>query len=282
MGKILSFFSINFLSHFLFFLFIEFTLVLGGGFLVLLVFRDKIVHVGLGLSELHLVHTLTSIPMQESFTPEHSSELFRDTLEELLDGGGVANEGGGHLEATGRDVANGGLDVVGDPFNKVRAILVLDVEHLLIDLLHGHAATEDCGHGQVPSMSGIAGSHHVLGIEHLLSKLGHGQSPVLLASPGGEGSKARDEEVKTGEGHHVDCQLPEISVQLAREAEAGSNSRHGKRDQVIEIAICGGGELQGAEADVIEGLIVNTVGLVCVLDELMDGEGGVVGFQNGV
>ena len=32
-----------------------------------------------------------------------------------LDGSGVADEGGGHLETSGRDVADGGLDVVGDP-----------------------------------------------------------------------------------------------------------------------------------------------------------------------
>ena len=36
----------------------------------------------------------------------------------------------------------GGLDVVGDPLNEVRGVLVLDVEHLLVDLLGGHAATE--------------------------------------------------------------------------------------------------------------------------------------------
>ena len=81
--------------------------------------------------------------MQESFTPEHSSELFADSLENLLDGGCVANKGGGHLQATGRDVANGGLHVVGDPFDEVGAVLVLYVQHLLVNLLHGHTATEN-------------------------------------------------------------------------------------------------------------------------------------------
>ena len=36
------------------------------------------------------------------------------------------------------------------------------------------------------------------------------------------------------------------------------------------------------EADVVEGLVVDTVGLVSVLDQLVDGEGGVVGLHNGV
>ena len=36
------------------------------------------------------------------------------------------------------------------------------------------------------------------------------------------------------------------------------------------------------EADVVESLVVNTVGLVGVLDQLVDGQGGVVGLHNGV
>ena len=35
--------------------------------------------------------------MQESFPPEHSGELLADTLEQLLDGGAVADESGAHL-----------------------------------------------------------------------------------------------------------------------------------------------------------------------------------------
>jgi hypothetical protein len=53
-------------------------------YLVLLVFGDQIVHVALSFGEFHLIHTLTSIPMQESLAPEHGSKLFRDTLEKLL------------------------------------------------------------------------------------------------------------------------------------------------------------------------------------------------------
>jgi len=112
-----------------------------GGILVLLVLRNQIVHVGLSLSELHLVHTLTSIPMQESLSPEHSSELITDTLEEFLDGGRVSNEGGRHLETTGWDGAESGLDIVGDPLNKVGRVLVLNVAHLIFNFFHGNLTT---------------------------------------------------------------------------------------------------------------------------------------------
>ena len=249
---------------------VKFSLFLSGGILVLLVLRDQVVHVALSLSELHLIHTLTSVPVEEGLAAEHSSELLRDALEQLLDGSAVTNEGTRHLQATGWDVTDSGLDVVGDPFNEVAAVLVLYVEHLLINLLHGHAATEYGGNCEVAAVTWVASSHHVLGIEHLLGQLGHGQGTVLLASTGGEGSEAGHEEVETGEGHHVDSQFTEISVQLAGESEAGGDSRHGGGDQMVQVTVGGGGQLQGTEADVIESLVVNAVGLICVLNKLVN------------
>ena len=44
--------------------------------------------------------------MQESLAPEHGGELLGDALEELLDGGAVADEGGGHLEGRKGDINN--------------------------------------------------------------------------------------------------------------------------------------------------------------------------------
>ena len=79
----------------------------------------QVVHVGLGLSELHLVHALPSVPVEEGLAPEHGGELLGDPLEQLLDGGRVADEGGGHLQASGRDVTHSGLHVVWDPVEKV-------------------------------------------------------------------------------------------------------------------------------------------------------------------
>merc|ERR1719453_146034 len=55
-------------------------LLLGGGVLVLLVLRDEVVHVGLGLRELHLVHALTGVPVEEGLAAEHGGELLGDAL----------------------------------------------------------------------------------------------------------------------------------------------------------------------------------------------------------
>ena len=49
--------------------------------------------VGLGLRELHLVHALAGVPVEEGLAAEHGGELLGHALEHVLDGGGVTCEG---------------------------------------------------------------------------------------------------------------------------------------------------------------------------------------------
>ena len=175
--------------------------------------------------------------MQESLATEHGRELLGDALEQLLDGGAVADERAGHLETTRRDITHGRLHVVRDPLDEVAAVLVLHVQHLLVDLLHGHAASEDRCHGKVTPVTGVAGGHHVLGVKHLLRQLWHGEGAVLLTASGRQRSEAGNEEVEAWEWHHVDGEFPQISVQLAGESEAGRDAGHRRRDQMVEVAV---------------------------------------------
>lgn len=103
-----------------------------------------------------------------------------------------------------------------------------------------------------------------------------------MSATAGQGSEADHEEVETREGHHVDSKLAEVRVQLAGETQRNRDAGHDGRHQVVEVAIGGVGQLQRAHADVVESLVVNTEGLVGVLDELVDGKGGVVGLDDGV
>ena len=192
--------------------------------------------------------------MQESLATEHSSELVTDTLEELLDGGRVTNEGGRHPEVTGRNRAESGLDVVGNPLDEIGLVLVLDVAHLVLDLLHGDLTAEDGGAGEVAAVTEVGSSHHVLGVEHLLGQLGNGDGAVRRTATAGQRGKADHEEMETREGNHVDGQLAEVGVELTRETETGGNTGHDGRDQVVQVTVRGVGELEGTHANVVQSL----------------------------
>ena len=75
---------------------------------------------------------------------------------------------------------------------------------------------------------------------------------------------------------HVDSKLAEIGVELARETQASCDSRHDDRDEMIEIAVCRRRELERAEADVVQRLVIDTESLIRVLNKLVHGERRVV------
>ena len=76
--------------------------------------------------------------------------------------------------------------------------------------------------------------------------------------------------METWEGDHVDGQLPQVGVELTREAQTGCDTGHDDGDEVVKITICWGRQLESTEADIVQSLVVDTEGLVRVLDELVD------------
>jgi hypothetical protein len=78
---------------------------------------------------------------------------------------------------------------------------------------------------------------------------------------------------------HVDGELAEVRVQLTGETQAGRDTGHDHRHKVVEVTVGGGGEFQCTEADVVKSFVIDTESLIGVLDQLVNGEGGVVGLK---
>jgi len=51
---------------------------------------------------------------------------------------------------------------------------------------------------------------------------------------------------------------------------------------VVKITIGGGAQLQCTEANLIEGFVIDTEGLIGVLNKLVDREGGIVRLQEDI
>ena len=51
---------------------------------------------------------------------------------------------------------------------------------------------------------------------------------------------------------------------------------------MVQITVGGGGELESAEADIVQSLVVHHEGLIGVLDQLMERKDSVVGLNNGI
>merc|ERR1712142_639950 len=95
---------------------------LNGGVLLVLVLGDEVPHVLVGLLELHLVHALALVPVEEGLALVHGAELGRQTLEDALEGGGVGDEGAARLVVNGRSFHYARLLVVWDPLDIIVTI----------------------------------------------------------------------------------------------------------------------------------------------------------------
>jgi hypothetical protein len=51
---------------------------------------------------------------------------------------------------------------------------------------------------------------------------------------------------------------------------------------VVKITISGGGEFKSSETDIIKSFVINDEDHIGIFDQLMDGKGGIVWFNNGI
>merc|ERR1719439_328175 len=114
-----------------------------GGVLLVLVLGDQVAHVLVGFLELHLVHALALVPVEERLALVHGAELGRQALKDAFERCGVGDEGAARLVIDGRTFYDAGLLVVRDPLDVVVAVRGLALLADLVHLLGLHRSTED-------------------------------------------------------------------------------------------------------------------------------------------
>ena len=63
--------------------------------------------------------------------------------------------------------------------------------------------------------------------------------------------------------------------------EASGNSGHDGGHEMVQVSITWGLQLEGGVANVVQGLVINDVALVSVLNKLMERKSSVVRLDNG-
>lgn len=220
--------------------------------------------------------------MQESLSSEHSAELVSNSLEQFLNGGGVTDESGRHVQVSWWNRANGGLHVVWNPLDKVVCVSGLDLEHFVVNFLYGDVTSEESSNSQVTTVSWVGGSHHVLSVEHLLGQFWNSQRSERFGADRRQWSVTNHKEVQSWERNQVDGQLSQVGVQLTRVTQRGGDTRHDARHQVVQLVVIWLRQLQGFLANVVQCLVIDTEGLIGVLHQLVDRQGGIVWLDNRV
>ena len=98
---------------------------------------------------------------------------------------------------------------------------------------------------------------------------GNSQCTVLLGTTGGQWGETDHEEVQTWEWDHVYSDFAQVTVQLTWETQAACYTRHSSRNQVVKVTVGWGGQLQGTEADVVKGFVVQYHNFIGVFNQLV-------------
>jgi hypothetical protein len=242
-----------------------------------------------GLGEFTFLHTLTDVPVDEGTLGIHEIELVVDAAEHLSDGSAVGDHAHGALnlgEVTTRNdcgglVVNTALETGRAPVNELNGTLGLDGSNGGVDILGDDITTEHEAAGHVLAVTGVALGHHVGGLEGGSGDLSNGELLVVSLLGGDDGGIRAQHEVDTGVGHQVGLEFGDIDVQSTIETEGGSQGRDDLSDQTVEVGVGGAFDIEGATADVVDGLVVEHNSNIGVLEERVGREHGVVWLNDG-
>ena len=99
--------------------------------------------------------------------------------------------------------------------------------------------------------------------------------PGTAGCPGCLAEQSRHEEVQVGKGDHVHAGLGRSAMSCSRK----DRPTYGGQRQMGQVTVGGQGQLYGSESNVMERIIINAIGLICVFYWLVDWVGGGVGLH---
>ena len=128
---------------------------------------------------------------------------------------------------------------------------------------------------------GVALGHHGGGLELGVGDLSDGELLVVGLLRGDDGGVRGEHEVDARVRHQVGLELGDVDVEGTVEAEGRGERRDDLGDEAVEVGVGRALDVEGAAADVVDGLVVEHDGDVGVLEEGVGGEHGVVWLDDG-
>jgi len=258
----------------------------GSDLLVVLLEGGKILT---GFGEFSFFHTLTDIPVHKGTLGIHEIELVVETREDLGDGGGVGDHAAGALHLgqvtsghnSGGLVVDTALESGGAPVDELDSALGLDGGDGGVDVLGDDITTVHEAASHVLSVTGVALGHHGGRLEDGVGELGNGKLLVVGLLGRDDGGVRGKHKVDAGVGHQVGLELSHIDVEGTIETKGGGQGGDDLGDQTVQVGVGGALDVEGATADVVDGLVVEHDGNVGVLEERVSRKDGVVGLNNG-
>jgi len=145
-----------------------------------------------------------------------------------------------------------------------------------VDVLGDDVTTVHEAASHVLAVTRIALGHHGGGLEGRVGDLCHRKLLVVGLLSRDDGGVRGKHEVDTGVRDEVGLELSDINVQGTVETKGGSEGGDNLGDEAVEVGVGRALNVEGATADVVDGLVVEHNSDVGVLEERVGGEHRVV------
>ena len=212
-----------------------------------------------------------------------------EAREDLSDGSGVGDHAHGTLHLgqvatrhhSGGLVVDATLEACGAPVHKLDGPLRLDGGDRGVHILGDNVTAVHEAACHVLAVAGVALGHHGGGLEGRVGDLCHRELLVVRLLSRDDGRIGGKHEVDSGVGHQVGLELSDVNVESAIEAEGGGQGGDDLSNEAVKVGVGGTLDVQGAPTDVVHSLVVEHDSDICVLQQGVGGEHGVVGLHHG-